>query len=71
MAKYPGSVTARATKAGMSTRDWAAKNKDAEGNVGRLARMAYMQGGVHGGGDSDNSTPGDKRNRGNPLYQIG
>jgi hypothetical protein len=55
----------------MSTRDWAAKNKDAEGNVGRLARMAYMQGGVHGGGDSDNSTPGDKRNRGNPLYQIG
>lgn len=72
MAEYPGSMKARAERAGVSREAHAKANQTVDGNLGKLARLALLRTGVHGDGKSPLSEAGDKvRKPGNPLYQIG
>jgi hypothetical protein len=72
MAQYPGSLSARAAKAGQSKSAFAEANIHADGIVGKLARIAYIGQGVHGGGKSNMASGGDgPRSLGERLYQVG
>lgn len=66
-----GSLANRAKRAGKSKAAFAQANIHADSPVGKMARMAYIAQGVHGSGKSNGSEPGDKRAKGNPLYQLG
>lgn len=67
---HPGSLPARAAREGMTPAAFAEKNKGADTEVGRLARMYFcMQ--AHISGESPTDEGGDKRSKKNPLYQVG
>ena len=68
---HSGTLAARAKAAGMSVAKFAQANVHASGPVGKLARLYYVQQGVHGVGESNMSGAGDKREPGAKLYQIG
>jgi hypothetical protein len=68
---YPGSLKARAAAAGVPTVQFVENHKQDEGNLGKLARLAYFAQGVHGSGEAKNDQPGDNRVKRNPLYQTG
>ena len=66
-----GALKYRAMKAGMPVEKFAEANIGADSAVGKLARLYYLQQGVHGVGKSNMATPGDNRTSAQKLYQIG
>lgn len=71
MAGYPGSFKSRAAAAGKDPAAFAEANIHADGVVGKLARLYYIQQGVHGNGKTNMGQAGDARTTGDRIYQIG
>lgn len=66
-----GKLAKMAAAKGQSTAAFAEANIHADGLVGKLARMYYIQSGVHGSGQANMGNAGDRRSVGDRIYQIG
>jgi hypothetical protein len=71
MAKYPGSLKARAAKVGKSTEDYADEVKEQDSVVGKMARLHFAHANPGMSGKAKLDEPGDNRKKRNPLYQVG
>jgi len=69
--RWDGSLSSRAARAGMDVGAYAKANIHTDGPVGKLARLYYLQQGVHGSGEAEMSRAGDKRSVADKLYQVG
>ena len=66
-----GSLSARASAAGMSIEAFADQHKQENSAVGKMARMYFVAQSPGTSGKAKTDEPGDNRRKRNPLYQVG